>query len=326
MKDKQGRKQQGMLDMVMRAIKASFTTREHKRGAHAADGMPVTLSKDDWKTVLAGTKNALGDKNLSTLAASVAYYSTLAFFPFLAASVAVAALVITPEQLSALISASQAYLPSDISGVVATQLQNLVSQRTGNFLAASIALVVALFGASGASKSLVTASNVAYGVTESRGWLMQQLWGIIWTVFGLVLGAVILTLLAINQTVLGHLGIPDEISTPLLFMRWIIIIIFSISGLAVFYSYGPNRPRVRWRWASWGAIFATAAWLFATSLFFAYVQNIANYTQSYSLFAGIIMLMIWLNLSAVIVLVGAEINHQLELVGRKKWGGFLHRS
>ena len=309
-------KRRKVVGAITGAAAASLKPRRRVTGKHATEGTPIKLSGAEWRTVFGEVKNAVGSKNLPTLAAGVAYYATLAFFPFLAAMVAITALVISTEQVDSLIGAANTYLPADISGVIAAQLQNLVTRRSDNFLAAGVALGVALFGASGASKGLVTASNVAYGVRESRGWLTQQLWGILWTLIGLVFGVLILAILALNQTVLGHLGV-------LLYGRWLVLLVLTVSGLGIFYRNGPNRPRVRWQWVIWGAAIATIAWLIATSLFFAYVQNFANYTQSYSLFTGIIILMIWMNLSALIVLIGAEINHQLEVIGRKKWGGFL---
>lgn len=318
-------KHEAIADAALGVVAASLKTREHSEGHHAVNGTPLKLSKGDWKTVLTGTARALTGKNLPTLAAGVAYFSTLAFFPFLAAGVAIAALVISSEQLQTLIGTTESYVPGAISGVVTAQLESIASSRSDNFLAAIIALLVALFGASGASKSLVTASNMAYGVKESRGWLTQQFWGIAWTVFGIAFGALALTFIAINQTVLSHLGIPSETYGIVLYGRWVLLVLMSMSVLATFYKYGPNRPHVHWQWVSWGAGIATVAWLMVTSLFFAYAQSFAHYTQSYSLFAGIIMLMIWLNLSAIIVLIGAEINHQLELVGHKRWGGLFHR-
>jgi membrane protein len=318
-------KHETITDAAIGVVTASLKTREHNEGHHTVNGTPLKLSKGDWRVVLVGTARALSGKNLPTLAAGVAYYSTLAFFPFLAAGAAIAALLISSEQLESLISATESYVPNAISGVVTAQLESIASSRADNFLAAIIALLVALFGASGASKSLVTASNMAYGVKESRGWLTQQFWGVIWTVFGIVFGASALALIAVNQMVLGHLGIPSEMHRVLLYGRWLLLILMSMSVLATFYKYGPNRPHVHWQWVSWGAAIATVAWLMVTSLFFTYVQSFAHYTQSYSLFAGVIILMIWLNLSAVIVLVGAEINHQLEQAGHKRWGGLFHR-
>lgn len=315
-------KQVALAGALVGVAAASVKTRQHIEATHAAHASPFKLSLRDWKNVAIGTKDALGSKNLPTLAAGVAYYATLALFPFLAAAVAIAALLISAEQIDALVSVAETYLPADIARVIASQLHGLVARRADNLLAAGIAIAIALFGASGASKSLVTASNAVYGTKESRGWLAQQVWGVIWTIVGIVFGAVIVTLLAVNQTVLGHIGMPQWVSTVLVSSRWLLLVLCSVSGLAFFYRHGPNRARVRWHWVGVGASLATVVWLGATSLFFAYVQNFANYTQSYSLFAGIIALMIWMNLSAFIVLIGAEINHQLETASHKKWGSF----
>lgn len=157
-----------------------------------------------------------------------------------------------------------------------------------------------------------------YGVKETRGWLTQQVWGVVWTAAGIVLGIIVLSLLALNGTILNHFGVPDVLQAVLLWSRWLVAVILTALGLAVFYRNGPNRPKPEWRWVLWGAGLATGSWLIATSAFFTYVQNFANYTQSYSLFAGIIVLMIWLNLSALILLLGAEVNSQLETIGRNK--------
>jgi membrane protein len=284
----------------------------------SAPGTPAVLSLSDWKKVLVQTIRSLGTKNTSALAAGVSYYTTLALFPMLAAAVAIAALAITPAQLNELLNTTSAYLPEDISGVINAQLQNLVSRRSDNFIAAIIAIAVALFGASGAIKSLIVASNVAYDVKESRGWLAQQFWGVLWTIAGILFGFVLVCLLAINQSLLEYFGVSAPLISVLLYGRWIVILVAVVLGLSVFYKYGPDRQHARWQWVSWGAAIATIVWLIATSAFFVYVQNFANYTQSYSLFAGIIVLMIWLNLSALIILIGAEINHQLETIGQSK--------
>ena len=323
MHDKSKGKQVAITSALIGIAAASVKARQHVQAEHSAEASPLKLSKSDWKAVFTGTKDAIGTKNLPTLAAGVAYYATLAFFPFLAAIVAIAALVISTDQLNSLVHAVETYLPADIGGVIITQLQNLVSRRADNALAAGIALAIALFGASGASKGIIIASNVAYGVKESRGWLAQQAWGIAWTILGMICGSIAVGLLAVNATVLGHLGMPGWLIDTLLYGRWLVLLLLSVFGLAVLYRHGPNRAHVPWRWVWVGAGIATLMWLAATSLFFVYLQNFANYTQSYSLFAGIIALMVWMNLSALIALVGAEINHQLEIAGSKKWGGFL---
>jgi membrane protein len=230
----------------------------------------------------------------------------------LAATVAISALLITPSQLQDIVAAVKAYLPDGVADLVASQLQTLVGQREGNLLAATIAIALSLFGASAASKNLVVAANIAYGVEESRGWLVQQVRGIGWTIGGIVFGFLVALLLVINETILRGVGIASPLSEILLYGRWGIIVALITLGLAAFYRYGPNRYKPQWQWISWGALTATILWLAGTSLFFVYVQNFGSYDKSYSLFAGIIVLMIWLNLSAFTVLLGAAVNHALE--------------
>lgn len=306
--------------VVMSLIAAGIQGRkliEDKESMPEKSANPFRLTWNELKTVLIGTLQALGSKNLPTLAAGVAYFSTLALFPMLAAGVAIAALLISPAQLDYLITTVKTYLPDDISGLIGTQLQTLVSRRAENVMAAIIAIAVALFSASGASKNLVIASNVAYGVRESRGWIAQQAWGLVWTVGGLVFGLVLVSLLAVNSTFFSFIGLPSFLISAILYGRWIVIVLFAVLGLSLFYKFGPNRPHVRWQWLNWGALAATAVWMIATSGFFVYVQYFANYGRSYSVFAGIIMLMVWMNISALIVMLGAELNRQLELAAKR---------
>ncbi len=304
-------------------VSASLKTRQFSSALDMEHGGPSRLSRGDWWRALNETRKALGSKHLSTLAAGVAYYSVLAFFPFLAAGVALAALLITPHQLGELIRIAETYLPADLAKIVGSELQSLIGHRADNLLAAGIAIVVALFTASGASKNLVVATNVAYDVKESRGWLTQQAWGVVWTAIGVLFGIIFVIFLSINRGILNHFGVPPLFTNLFLYGRWLLILLFAIAGLAIFYRYGPDRPLVKWQWVNWGAVLATLIWIFATVLFFFYVQRFANYAQSYSVLAGIIILMIWINLSVVIILLGAEFNHRLEEAGRTRqtrWG------
>lgn len=306
----------GMLtSLIVAGVKGRKLHGDDQQNFSGESRNPFSLSRAELKGVFGGTIKAMGGKHLPTLAAGVAYYATLALFPMLAAIVAIAALLITPVQQASLIETVQFYLPADVSGVIVSQIESLVSRRSENLFAAIIAIAVAVYGASGASRNLVIASNVTYSVKESRGWLAQQAWGVVWTVAGIAFGFLLVGLLAVNNGTLAFLGLPASFISWLLYGRWVIIFILTVLGLSFFYKFGPNRPYATWQWINWGALLATVAWIIATLAFFVYVQNFANFNQSYSLFAGIIVLMIWMNLSAIIVLLGAEVNHQLEQVG-----------
>lgn len=276
---------------------------------------PTQLSWKDWKRVLVETKNALGKKKLPILAAGVAYFSTLAFFPMLAAAVAIAAFVITPDQLQSITHNIETYLPADMASLVTTQLQHLVDKKAGTIIAAVIAIVISLYGASGAISNLITATNAAYSCRESRNFFKLHAFSLLLTLGAIALSFVIAVLLALSGATLSFLHLPALLVDVILALRWAVLVVIVAFALAVFYRYGPDRKNPKWQWVSWGALLATVIWLLGTIVFFIYVQHFGNFSNSYSLFAGIIVLMIWLNLSAFIVLLGATVNHHLELQG-----------
>lgn len=273
---------------------------------------PTDLSWNSWKMALLKTKDAVGNKQLSMLASGIAYGGTLAFFPLVIACVAIASIVISDQQINDVVASISAFLPSDIAGLLTAQLTNAMNNESTNAIIAVAAIGLAIFGVSGAMNSLVNALNVAYQTEESRGLVKVRLISLGLTAM-LVLGLlVMLPLIGLGGDLLGSIGLPEWLVLTFSIARWFLLAIVMSVGLAVIYRYAPDRQKTRWQWVSWGAIIATLLWLVATAVLFIYIQNFANFSQSYSLFAGIIVLMMWLNYTGLIVLVGAEVNHQLE--------------
>lgn len=273
---------------------------------------PRQLSFKDWKKALLETKTALTDKNLSMFAAGISYFSSLAFFPLVAAGVAIALLLITPEQIEAIARALESYLPGDVAQLLTSQLTTQAGENKGNLLVASIAILISLFSASGAVDRLVQGLNTAYSADETRGFIKLKLLSILLTFVGILVGFVVVGMVVLNSAILANIGIAGPAATAILIVRWFALVAVMLVVLSALYRYAPARPRARWQWVSWGAGISTAIWLIGTAAFFIYVQNFANFSQSYSVFAGIIILMMWLNLSALIVLIGAQVNHRLE--------------
>jgi membrane protein len=119
-------------------------------------------------------------------------------------------------------------------------------------------------------------------------------------------------MMGITEDWLAGLGVPGYLVMFLSIVRWLLLIGIIMLALAALYRYGPNRQNPKWQWVSWGAIAATMLWLLATIAFFVYARYFAHFSDSYSLFAGIIVMMTWFNLSALTFLIGAEVNHNLE--------------
>lgn len=273
---------------------------------------PTELRWRDWKKALLQTKNAIGDTNLSILAAGVAYFATLSFFPMMVALVSISAFFIKPDQLQEIVASANMYLPKDVAGLVTAQLANLTNKPNESLLAAVIAIAVALWGISGAVENLVKALNVSYGVKETRNFFRMKLTSIIFTAGAILLLLVIIPMMGVTENWLVWAGLPLWLAIFMGVVRWLLLIIIIMSALAVLYRYGPNRKNPKWQWVSWGAIMAGLLWLVATAAFFIYARYFAHFSDSYSLFAGIIVLMTWFNLSAMTFLVGASVNYQLE--------------
>jgi membrane protein len=306
----------GIAGLLGLAAGATFATR---RGPQIAREMqsktatnPGQLSLGDWKDALKETKAALGDKNLPMLAAGVAFFGVLAFFPTLAAFVAIFGLFASPEQVTSTIQSAEQLLPSELASLVNSQLKATAGQQTTNLLTAILAIALALYSASGGVQNLMKALNEAYDVDETRGFVKLKLISIGLVLGGIILGMPLLFLLVVQGDWLTGLGAPGWLATTFVIFRWVIVAAVMVVALAAMYRYGPDQPGAKWRWVSWGAVAAIILWMAGSLLFFFYAQNFANFSGDYGVFAGIIVLMTWFNLSALIFLLGAQVNSRLE--------------
>jgi membrane protein len=161
-------------------------------------------------------------------------------------------------------------------------------------------------------KALFTALNIAYDEEEKRGFFSFNALAIVLTLGALVFGIVAIALIAVLPALLGHLGLQAIASVAVSLVRWPLLAVAVMVALAVLYRYGPSRNQPQWTWVSWGAVVATVLWLVTSILFSVYVSNFGSYNETYgSLGAGVVFLM-WLYLSAFIVLIGAELNSEME--------------
>lgn len=255
------------------------------------------------------TKDAIFNGKPAQLAAGVAYYGTLSFFPLVAALVAIASLTLTKAQVATIVNGLATYVPKDIASLLSTQLQYASAHQQANLIVMIIALGFSIFGVSGAMDSIIKSITTIHHVKESRTFIKQKLVSIILTVGFIVGMALVLPLLFIGENILMAWGMPETFIAVFSVVRWLILIAVAMIGLGVVYHFAlPNRRT--WRWLSWGSVVATVLWLAITAVLFNYLQSFANFSNSYSLFAGIIALMIWINFSALAVLVGAYVDRE----------------
>ena len=268
----------------------------------------------DWRQVLVRTWKEAGDDNVGLLAAGVAFYAFLAFVPLLAATVLVYGLAAEPETVAEHIRLLFRMLPRDAAFLVGDQLKSMTeSPENAKGWALIAAIALAIYGASKGAGAIVTALNIAYEVKESRGFVKSTLLSLAMTVGALV----ILVIAAAGISVMAYVealfpGFPAWAHSALQILFWTAAAIAVGFGLAATYRYAPNRPDAPWVWISPGSAAATLLWLAGSLGFGFYVSNFGNYNATYGSLGGVAVFLTWLYLSAYIVLMGGELNSELE--------------
>jgi membrane protein len=247
------------------------------------------------------------------IGAGVAFFAFLALFPALIATISIYGLVASPETVSRQIQSLSGQLPQEARTLLSDQLNNIVN-NSGGALTVSliISILAALWSAAGGTGNLITAVNLAYDEVETRSFVKRKALAL-----GLTLGAILfvlitIALIAVVPAVLNALplGIVGTILAQVL--RWVLLLAVMAGALSVLYRVAPDRDAPKFRWVSLGSIVVTVLWAVVSLLFSLYVNNFGSYDKTYGAIAGVIVLMLWLQLTCFLVLLGAEINSEAE--------------
>ncbi|MGC4938149.1 YihY/virulence factor BrkB family protein [Kribbella sp. DT2] len=265
-----------------------------------------------WQVVRRAWKEAKADQ-VPLMAAGVAFFGFLALFPAVAAAVLTYGLVADPSQIRNQANELGSAMPAAGRDLLLQQIDALVSApRQSLGIGLVIAVVAALWSASGGVGNLLTAVNLAYDEEETRGFVRRKGLALL-----LTLGSIVFVLLAVALFSVGA-AIGDDVATPVRIAlgagRLVLAVVLITVALAVIYRVGADRDAPRMRWVSTGAIVATIIWLAASIGFSLYVETFGNYAKTYGSLAAIVILilMLWLWISAYVVLLGAEINAEAE--------------
>jgi membrane protein len=274
---------------------------------------PTDIPKGGWKQVLARTKSQVKEDHVPLLAAGVAFYMFLALFPALIAAITVYGLVADPQQVEQQIESLTNNLPDDAASLLGDQMRNIAttsSSALGWGLLASLA--GALFAASGGVQNLIKAVNIAYDEEETRGFLKLRGLALLLTLGGVLFVAVAVALVAVLPVVFNAVGLGGAALVGAQIARWVGLLIFVLVALAVIYRVAPDRDDPKFRWVGLGSIVATVLWLVGSIGFSLYVSNFGSYGKTYGALAGVVVLLLWLWITSLIILVGAEINSETE--------------
>jgi membrane protein len=298
------------------ARRASARAAQAGRGREAES--PSQIPAPGWRDIAIRVKDDIKNDRLSIVAAGVAFYAALAFFPAIAALISLYGLFLDPQRIAGQLSAFGAILPQQALELLEGQLREIASARSSALsLAAVGALLLTLWSASGGIKTLMEALNVAYKEQEQRGFFKLNAVALLLTLGGIVGAVIALAIVIALPAVVAMMPLGEMFANVVLFARWPLLAVAMMVALGVLYRFGPSRQHPRWSWVSWGAVIATIIWLVASGLFSYYVAHFGDYNKTYGSVAAVVILLTWFLLTAYAVLIGAEINAEMERQTRK---------
>ncbi|MEY8843268.1 YihY/virulence factor BrkB family protein [Cribrihabitans sp. XS_ASV171] len=251
--------------------------------------------------------------NISLVAAGVGFYGLLAVFPAMAALVAIAGIVADPSQVVEQAETSLAMIPEAAQSILVGQLTDLASADNSSLgFAALLALAISLYSASRGTASMVSGLNIAYEEDEKRGFIKLQATIIALTLFSLVVMIATVFLTAAVPALLAIFGEGQAIETAARVLRWPLMLLLAVTLVATLYRFGPSRRKARWRWLAPGSILAVLLWGVVNFGFSWYVSSFASYNETFGALAGVVILLMWLYLSAFVILLGAVIDAETE--------------
>jgi membrane protein len=252
------------------------------------------------------------------VAGGVTFYALLSVFPAVTVMVSLYGLFTDPATISQHLQMVSGFLPEGATSIIGEQVQRITSGDNAQLGVAALAgLLVALWSSNAAMKAMMDALNVAYDVEEGRSFIWLNLQSLFFTLASMAGLIVMLAVIAVVPFLLHTLPLGAMADNLISIGRWPLVAILVILAMAILYRYGPSRPDAPWRWITPGSIVATLGLLILSMGFSWYAANFGKFNETYGSLGAAIGFMTWMWLSATIVLVGAELNAEIENQARK---------
>jgi membrane protein len=267
---------------------------------------------DLWQTARRVVERT-GRDRIGLVAAGVAFFALLALFPGITALVALAGLILDPSDIVDPLENGTTALPPAAREILLGQVREVAGGASAGLnLAALAGLALAVYSASRGVANLIAGLNVAYEEDEARGFLVLLAQAVLLTLFLLVMLSLVLAFFAVLPAVLSWVGDMPALSAAVGVARWPLLLLIGALIFATLYRYGPSRRAARWRWLAPGSLLACALWIAGTAAFGWYVETLGTYAETFGALAGVVVLLLWLWLSAFSILLGAVVDAELE--------------
>lgn len=291
---------------------AALTPEAHAIGRLAHT--PAAIPWRGWKQVLRRTLAEMISDRMSLAAAGCAFWATLALFPAISTLISVYGLAFDPATVEPQLQVLSRLLPPAAFSLINARVHQLVSQPPGSLtFSLVLSFLIALYSATTGTKSILAALNLAYEESEGRSILRYQLTALGMTLCAVVAAVVGIGVLVLLPLALSFLDLPGNQKVLAQVASLAVLLVFVVLALSLLYRFGPSRRRAAWRWVTPGSLVATLMWLVASAAFSYYVGNWASYDATYGPLGAVAGVMMWFWVTVYAVLLGAELNSELEL-------------
>ncbi len=273
---------------------------------------PHEIPGNGWKAILKRTGGQIQKDHLPLVSAGVAFFLLLGLFPALAAMISIYGWLADPATVTGHVDQLSSVMPGEAAEIVRGQAERLASDGSGAGWGALLGVLLALWAGSKAMKGMVQGLNIAYNERETRGFVKKQAVYLALTLGMVLAGLVSILLVAVLPAVVGFLPLPDWGRQAVVWLRWPLLLLLGGAGISAIYRYGPARDPAEWKWVTWGAGAATLLWLLASALFSLYVSSFGNFNETYGSLGAVVILMMWLYLTSFLILMGAELDAEME--------------
>jgi membrane protein len=284
---------------------------ERGRGRHASHPLQIPLA--GWKDIFWRTYAEMQSDRLLSIAGGVAFFILLSIFPAVTALVSAYGRFFDAATITNNVSLLHDVVPDNVLEMVHEQA-NRIAANSGRALNVGIVagILVSLWSTLSGVKAMIDALNVIYEQKEGRGFIKLNLVALVFTLSGFAVLLFAIAAVVVMPLILSPLGLGDETETLTRVVRWPAMLLVLLTGLSLLYRYGPDRRAARWQWVSVGSVFAAVTWIGASYLFSWYLSRFANYNATYGSLGAVVGLMMWLWISTTVVLLGAELNSEIE--------------
>lgn len=274
---------------------------------------PGEIPPGGWKDIGKRVYSQLQDDHVQIVSAGVAFYFFLSMFPMIVAAISVYGLLLDPSQIQQHITELGSVLPPEAYQIVQGIMEPLLEKPSETFgWGLAISILISLWSANKGTSALFEGINIAYNEEDERGFFKKTGLTLLFTLGGILIGLTSILIVILYPAFVDWFGFSSTIENILNFGRWLLLCILIIFTLALLYKFAPARDNPQFKWVSWGAVTGTVLWIAGSLLFSWYVQNFGSYDDMYGSFAAVIILLMWLFLTSFMVLLGAEINSEME--------------